>query len=92
MGFEWDVEKDAINIAKHGIGFVEASQIFRKPVLERIDTRRDYGEKRMIALGEYDGVVLCVVYTIRHSNRRIISAWRTSKNDRQNYESACRQL
>lgn len=92
MGFEWDTDKEAMNIAKHGIGFVEASQIFKNPVLERVDTRKNYGEKRLIALGTYDGVVLCIVYTHRNNNRRIISAWRASKNDRQTYEKACGEL
>jgi uncharacterized DUF497 family protein len=92
MGFEWDIGKQEINVAKHGIDFVQASQVFKLPVLERVDARKNYGEERIIALGEYDGVVLCVVYTHRHNNRRIISAWRASKNDRQEYEKACRQL
>ena len=90
MGFEWDIEKEEINVVKHGVDFVQASQIFRFPTLERVDTRRNYGEERFIALGQYDGVVLCVVYTHRHINRRIISAWRAGKNDRQEYEKACR--
>ncbi len=92
MSFEWDTAKEAKNIAKHGIDFVQASQTFKSPVLQRVDTRKNYGEKRMIALGKYDGIVLCVVYTHRHNSRRIISAWRASKNDRQTYEKACDQL
>jgi len=32
MGFEWDIEKEEINVAKHGIDFVQASQTFNKPV------------------------------------------------------------
>ncbi len=92
MGFEWDAGKEQINVAKHGIDFIQASQVFKLPVLERVDTRKNYGEKRIIVLGEYDGVVLCVVYTRRHENRRIISAWKASKNDRQEYEKKCRQL
>lgn len=92
MGFEWDIEKEQINIAKHGIDFVQASQIFKFPVLERVDTRNNYGEERIIVLGQYDSVVLCVVFTLRHDNRRIISAWRASRNDRQEYQRACRQL
>jgi len=92
MGFEWDSAKEEINVVKHGIDFVQASQIFKCPVLERVDTRKNYGEQRIVAVGEYDGIVLCVVYTRRSDNRRIISAWRASKYDRQKYEKNCRQL
>ena len=44
-GFEWDVAKNAANVAKHGIDFDDAVRIFEGPVLEQIDNRRDYGEK-----------------------------------------------
>ncbi len=92
MGFEWDTDKEARNIAKHGVDFVQASRIFRKPVLERADTRKDYGEERVVALGQYDGVVLCVVYTRRNRNRRIISAWKAGGDDKKAYEDACGQI
>lgn len=52
MGFEWDPAKDTANRRKHGIGFREASEIFRGFALIAEDTRRDYGERRFIALGE----------------------------------------
>jgi len=48
MGFEWDQAKDAANRRKHGLGFREAAQIFRGPVLVATDTRHDYGERRGI--------------------------------------------
>ncbi len=92
MGFEWDEAKEEINIAKHGIDFIQAAQIFKRPILSKVDTRKDYGEERIIALGEYDGVILCVIYTIRNQSIRIISAWRAGKNERQTYKKACGSL
>lgn len=50
MSFQWDQAKDDANREKHGIGFREAAEIFRGPVLVSEDTRRDYGEQRFIAL------------------------------------------
>lgn len=88
MGFEWDTAKDASNRRKHGLGFREAAEIFRGYVLVAKDTRRDYGEHRFIALGEYDGEVIHVVFTERGGNIRIISAWKASKNERKNYQKA----
>ena len=41
---KWDPDKNAANIAKHGIGFEDALRIFEGPVLESIDERRDYGD------------------------------------------------
>jgi uncharacterized protein len=88
MGFEWDAAKDAANQAKHGIAFPEAAQIFRGSVVVTEDTRRDYGERRFIALGEYDGEVIRLVFTERGDNIRIISAWKANSNDREKYKKA----
>jgi uncharacterized protein len=88
MGFEWDPAKDAANQRKHGIGFREATEIFRGFVLSAEDLRRDYGERRFIALGEYDGEVIRLIFTERDGNVRVISAWKANKNDRKEYQKA----
>ncbi len=88
MGFEWDDAKDATNRRKHDLGFREAAEIFRGYVLTAEDTRRDYGERRFIALGEYNGEVIQVVFTERDGNVRIITAWKASRDDRKNYQKA----
>ena len=88
MRFQWDFETDTANQAKHMVGFRQAAEIFRRFRLTREDTRRDYGETRFIALGEYDNEVLRVVYTDRDGDIRIISAWRASKHDRESYMDA----
>lgn len=88
MGFEWDPVKDAANQRKHGIGFREATEIFRGFVLIAEDIRRDYGERRFIALGEYDGEVIRLIFTEREDSIRVISAWKANKNDRKEYEKA----
>lgn len=73
-GFQWDEEKSAANEVKHRVSFLQAAQIFRGLILRREDTRRDYGEKRFIALGAFEGDILKVVYTNRDGDIRIISA------------------
>ena len=88
MRFEWDPTKDAANQTKHGIGFRQAAEIFRGIVVVSEDLRRDYGERRLIALGEYDGAVIRVVYTERDGAIRIISAWKASTHERKTYEKA----
>lgn len=88
MGFAWDPAKDTANRRKHGIGFREASEIFLGFALIAEDTRRDYGERRFIALGEYDGDVVRLIFTEREHNIRIISAWKANRNDRKAYQKA----
>jgi uncharacterized protein len=65
------------------------ASIFNGPCIRRMDSRRDYGEMRFVALGrDSNGVVLTVVYTWRGASIRIISAWKASKYERQTYEEA----
>jgi hypothetical protein len=88
MGFQWDPDKDASNCDKHGIAFREAAEIFRGFVVIAEDLRRAYGERRWIALGEYDEEVIRLVYTVRGDDIRIISAWKANRHDRETYEKA----
>jgi uncharacterized DUF497 family protein len=88
MPFEWDSAKDRANRIKHLIGFREAAEIFRSFVLLADDVRRDYGERRQIALGIYDGDVIRVVFTERGGTIRIISAWKANRHDREVYRQA----
>jgi uncharacterized protein len=86
MRFESDLAEDASYRRKHGIGFREAAEIFRGPVLIAEDTRRDYGEQRFVALGDYDWIR--VIFTERNGATRIISAWKASSYDRKIYKKA----
>ncbi len=85
MDFEWDEAKDEANIAKHGISFDEATGIFNGPILQREDSRRDYGETRFTAIGITEGKELFVAYTMRGQVVRIISARRSRRDERRTY-------
>ncbi|MSO46352.1 MAG: BrnT family toxin [Acidobacteria bacterium] len=95
MRFGWDARKSTRNLRERGFDFEFATLIFEDPTLEREDDRRDYGERRVIALGEADGIGLAVVYTDRAGVgdgilRRIISARVSSRREREAYEEAIR--
>ena len=86
LQFEWDEEKEKINIAKHGIDFETASHVFLDPNrLEYYDAAHSTaGEDRYITIG-YIGEVLTVVYTDRTEALRIISARVATKKERMKY-------
>jgi hypothetical protein len=87
MEFEWDEAKAAANKLKHGVGFRDAALVFDGPIIERPDDRRDYGERRLVALGVSAGLVLRVVFTRRAARIRIISAWRASSHEARSYRA-----
>ena len=85
LEFEWDENKNQVNIRRRGISFQEASRIFRLSTLDEIDDREDYGETRIASIGEADGRILYVVYTWRNNVIRIISARRANRHERRKY-------
>jgi uncharacterized protein (DUF4415 family)/uncharacterized DUF497 family protein len=61
--FEWDAAKSDANLRVRGFDFEFASLIFDGPTFEVEDRRREYGERRVVAIGIADGVHLTVVST-----------------------------
>ncbi|MEQ1728676.1 MAG: BrnT family toxin [Vicinamibacterales bacterium] len=93
MRFSWDARKSSRNLRERGFDFEFATQVFDGSTLERADTRRDYGEHRVIALGTAQGITLTVVYTDRAESmdevsRRIISARKSNRREREAYQKA----
>ena len=88
LTFEWDSRKARSNLAKHGVGFEEASTIFGDPLsLTILDPEHSLSEERYITMGRaFTGKLLVVVHTERGDNIRIISARRASRRERKFYE------
>lgn len=87
--FEWDTEKNKVNIAKHGISFPEAIGVFldpgRQEFLDELHSSEE--EQRYITMGRLPGKLLAVlvVSTDRNGITRIISARYASKREEQLY-------
>jgi len=80
---EWDEQKAASNLRKHGIDFDDAIEVFHRPVLLRRSDRN--AEERWLAIGETEGRVVTVVFTWRGDALRIISARSARKNEQRAY-------
>ena len=83
MLFEWDESKRQANLAKHHIDFRDAKRVFDGPVFESMSRRR--GEERIVVIGTMEGIEIVLVYVMRGKQRRIISARRAHRNERQEY-------
>lgn len=86
--FAWDEKKRLSNIAKHGIDFLLASQMFDGRV--RLDLESARGdEQRTLSIADFDGKLIAVAWTWRDDDVvRLISARRARREE----ESAYRQL
>ncbi len=84
--FEWDDQKREINLAKHGIDFESAIEVFHGPIILRRSDRNN--EERWTALGYSDDRLILVVFTRRAEAFRIISARRARNNEEREYRNA----
>ncbi|EGK90052.1 BrnT family toxin [Microcoleus vaginatus PCC 9802] len=88
MKFEWDENKAAVNLSKHGISFEEARTVFDDPLyVDFYDPDHSDEEDRYIIVGEsQQGNLLIVSYTERADFIRLISARKVTRVEREVYE------
>jgi uncharacterized DUF497 family protein len=87
--FEWDSEKAASNLVKHGISFSEAATVFADPQAVYLDDGSGLGN--MVVIGtSLQERVLCVVHVERGERDRIISARSATAGEREVYESGAK--
>ena len=95
MKFEWDKNKEKINIQKHGVTFEQASYVFSDQfALNRFDDEHSSDEDRWVILGKsLNETLLLVIHTFRDNNGkefvRIISARKATKKEKQAYQKRC---
>ena len=73
MLITFDPHKRAVTLSERGIDFADAEQVFAGPTVEIEDTRRDYGETRIICFGLLAGRLVVVGYVPRGAVRHIFS-------------------
>lgn len=85
--FEWDANKNNLNISTHGVSFEQALRIFDGYTVDRPDDRFAYDELRIFSLGMVGATtILAVSHTDRNGVCRIISARPALKHERRYYE------
>ena len=89
MRVTFDPAKDAANLAKHGFSLLDAVGFEWETAVVWPDTRRDYGEPRMVALGYIGLRIMSVVFVDRPpeqpTERRIISLRKANSREVERY-------
>ena len=87
MGSKFDPDKDAANIAKHGLSLVEGEGVLNDPLGLTIEDDSAEGEPRWITIGtNAEGELLVAVWTEREHGERLISVRRATAKERKEYE------
>lgn len=85
MRFEWDEQKEELNIRKHHISFNIAKRVFNDiNRIEIYDVQHSIDEDRYNTIGMVEDV-LFVVYTERKETIRLISARLATEKERSLY-------
>jgi uncharacterized DUF497 family protein len=86
--FEWDSQKAAENLKKHGIAFEEALTVFGDPLAKIFDDpEHSDDERRELIIGHSaERRLLIVSFTDRGRRTRVIGARETTARERRDYE------
>ena len=86
MRYQWDRNKAATNLNKHGIDFADAVSVFSDELAITIFDDR-FEEERFVTVGvDIFNRILVVVYTMRDDEIRLISARKATLTERRQYE------
>lgn len=86
MAYQWDRDKAAANLRKHGVDFADAVTVFSDDLAITITDER-FDEERFITIGiDAFNRVLVVLYTWRNDEIRLISARQATRYEQKQYE------
>lgn len=82
MRITFDRVKRAKTLTERGLDFADAALIFAGVTVEIEDTRKNYGEKRIICYGLLAGRVVVVGYTPRGADRHVFSMRKANEREK----------
>ncbi len=82
MRIEYDPEKRQKTIDERGLDFEDAAAVFEGITFEVEDTRRDYGEIRMLCFGHLASRLVVIGYVERGSIRHIFSMRKANEREK----------
>ena len=82
MRVTFDPVKRARTLTERGLDFADAALVFAGVTLEVEDTRKNYGETRVICYGLLAGRVVVVGYTPRGADRHIFSMRKANEREK----------
>ena len=81
MRITFDPTKRNKALSERGLDFDDAALIFAGVTLEVEDTRKDYGETRVICYGMLEGRMVVVGYTPRGADRHVSSMRKANERE-----------
>lgn len=87
MDYQWDPDKAASNLKKHGIDFADAVGVFEDKYVLTVREDVSSSEQRIVTVGmDFLGRIPTLVYTFRGEHVRMISARPSTRAVRAEHE------
>ncbi len=87
MQFDWDPAKRTTNLKKHGVDFVDAILLMHGAPLVLLSPNSGNDTARYLAIGEVEGRIFTLVYTMRGDVHRIISMRKARNGEEKKYRT-----
>jgi uncharacterized protein len=81
MRVTYDPKKREATLRERGLDFEDAEIVFAGVTLEVEDTRREYGEARIICYGLLAGRMVVIGYTPRDADRHVFSMRKANERE-----------
>jgi uncharacterized protein len=78
----FDPDKRDRTLAGRGLDFIHSGRVFNDLTVEFEDSRRDYGERRILCYGRLEGRLVAIVYTLRGQARHIVSMRKANEREK----------
>jgi uncharacterized DUF497 family protein len=88
MEISYDPEKNRRNIELRNLPFEDVAYFDFETAILRVDTRKEYGEQRVIAIGYMDERLHVVCYVPTPKGIRVISFRKANQREVKKYEEA----
>jgi hypothetical protein len=85
MRVSFDPAKRERTLSARGLDFLDAARVFAGQTFEFEDTRRDYGERRIICYGLLAGRMVVVAYCQRERVRHVFSMRKANDREKERY-------
>ena len=85
MRISFDPAKRERTLSARGLDFLDAGRIFTGQTFEVEDTRKDYGERRIICYGLLAGRMVVIAYCQRGSVRHVFSMRKANGREKARY-------
>lgn len=92
MKVTFDPQKRQKTLVERQVDFLDAAKVLANKTFEFPDLRKDYGEKRVVAVGYLEKRMVVIVYVGRGDTKQIISMRKANAREIKRYQDQLEEV